>query len=473
MNEEKRFDDLLQSKLETDFPFDVNWEETEKIIKADEALRKRRRALIILFSSLALILATIVSIPLIKNSVSPHSLNNPASVPIAVKSPVIVPENKSTTSNSPAINKSTIVKPVAGNLSPVVNNNEPNSSIKSKLPVSGKSSVVSNPLPAVIGNKSHVYSTKTNPSVSGQSSGISHKPTNSSTKTSQYASIANTATLPKKQQMNSVSPGVLTANASGETAKSQVASILLSVVPDIDITTWTAGDNSNNSSLTSGLMSTPDFTGNIKNYGIPKNIFSIDAGVGYSLGWKSDNGTDANGFNYIIGIRYTHNFNKSWGFSLGVQYNQLTHVNAQYSGSIQRYDYGTYDSVNAVSVNTLHFLAFPLKVRYNLNNKYSFGFGPTFQYLITSTGTQTTYIITDNNYGKSYGSSSASGYTEGFNPLNVQLALEGSRKITGNLFISLELYYGLTDVEQNSFFHGSPAEQDKGIRLILNYNFLK
>ena len=200
-------------------------------------------------------------------------------------------------------------------------------------------------------------------------------------------------------------------------------------------------------------------------------LFSVDAGAGYSLGWMKAGATQGSGFSPVLGISVTHYFSTNISALIGLQYNSLTNVNTLYSSTSAQYDFGAVSDVTSVTLKTLYYVALPIKFQYSLNSNSMVSGGVNILYLLNSNSNVVSY--NQNYFGTSgYTSTDKMGYMDGLNNLDAQVTLAYRRKIQ-RFTVSAEGYYGLLDIENNSFFNTNVFERNSGLRIMLSYDIIK
>jgi hypothetical protein len=201
-------------------------------------------------------------------------------------------------------------------------------------------------------------------------------------------------------------------------------------------------------------------------------IIGIDAGGGYSLGWKSGDTSQANGLSPLFGVTITHFFSKKIALSAGMDYTNLTKLKTSYSNSTTTYDFGASYTATTITPKTLHYAMVPLTLQYYINDNNAICVGASVLYLINTSSTVTTSTQNDLNPMTSQ-SKTSMGYTDGFNKLDMQARLAYRRRIYKSFSASIEGYYGLLDIEENSFFSSNTFQRNSGFRLILSYDLIK
>jgi hypothetical protein len=515
INEEEKFNDLLRSKLsEREFFFDeLNWEKAEKALIKEENARKRKRVAIIFAGGF--LLGAMVMFPLAnllsnKQSVTASietkgSNNNSAvaandrqpgtqansasannSVPNASANAEVqhnpsVQENSASTNNESVKNKQSVAQQTT---SANQDNSKPVSEKKHKkhsvaLAVANNQQTASN-------NYDYVRPTS-------ERKHKKHATTLVTTNGQQTTSSNNTYANTQPSNVNSTAPD--NKQESGGNANNSQTGSQNTTPTQTTATTPTQGNtgtaltgNSGNQVPDSSHKSTPPVTANPSNTpslfpeqkpaksnkpSSSSTVISVEAGGGYSFGWKIEESNKAgNGFSPLAGVSLLHNFSEKIGLYVGVRYQMLTNINSSYSSSSGSYDFGVNSTVTSVNTQLLHYIAAPLGLQYNFDDKNALRFGGTILYLL-NTSSQVTTATQDGVKPVTSQKKSSLGYTDGFNTLDAQLIIAYRRRLFKAFDVSAEAHYGLMDIENNSFFNSSTFQRNSGIRLVLSYDIIK
>jgi hypothetical protein len=204
---------------------------------------------------------------------------------------------------------------------------------------------------------------------------------------------------------------------------------------------------------------------------VPKYLISVEAGGGYSLGWKYHDTAQGNGVNPIIGIGFTKPINEKWSVKTGVQFSMFSNMNSvPFIIKHVAYDFNYHSNDTAVTTQKLYYVTLPLQVEYKVGQKNAVGMGGTLSYLINATGTVKVYSVNGNTVTNINAYSQNIGLK--YNPWNASLYLLYKRNITNKFSVYLIPYFGLMDIKSNSFFGENNFERDSGMKLLLSYNIL-
>ncbi len=208
----------------------------------------------------------------------------------------------------------------------------------------------------------------------------------------------------------------------------------------------------------------------------PATTLSIDAGAGYSLGWKTETSKAGSGISPLIGIRLNHSFTKNIALDAGLMYYGLTNLHCPYSSTFVSYGFGYNTSTTTVSPQVLNYLALPLEFQFHFNRNNAISLGATLLYMVNVASN-----VTVSRQNQLEASTSqriiAFNFMDGFNQFDAQLVVAYRRRLFGRLGAGIEAYYGLFDVENNpadnTFLYNNTFERNSGFRIILSYDIIK
>ncbi|HXP52360.1 MAG TPA: hypothetical protein VN922_20570, partial [Bacteroidia bacterium] len=204
---------------------------------------------------------------------------------------------------------------------------------------------------------------------------------------------------------------------------------------------------------------------------VPKYIISVEAGGGYSLGWKYGDTAQGNGVNPVIGIGFTKPINENWSIKSGIQFSTLGGMSSvPFAIKHVTYDFNYHSNDTAVTTQKLYYAILPLQVEYKVGQKNAVGLGGTLSYLINATGTIKVYSVNGNTITNINAYSQNIGLK--YNQWNASLYLVYKRNITNRFSVYLIPYFGLMDIKSNSFFGENNFERDSGVKFLLSYNIL-
>ncbi len=205
---------------------------------------------------------------------------------------------------------------------------------------------------------------------------------------------------------------------------------------------------------------------------VVEGIF-YEAGAAWLYGWKGPMKRDARGFSPMAGINYMNRLNNRCGLSFGVQYMMVSKLsNSSKTSRVSSYVYGEQSQVTVITPTTLHYLAVPLRIHCYANRNNCFGTGVNLGYLLNVDAKVTSYEETAGVKGAEE-TIRQGGYTQGFSWYDTQVAVFYRRKINASLALQTEIFFGLTDVKQDTFFGYNNKERNSGVKLSLVYHAFK
>ncbi|HTB32539.1 MAG TPA: hypothetical protein VK808_10960 [Bacteroidia bacterium] len=204
-----------------------------------------------------------------------------------------------------------------------------------------------------------------------------------------------------------------------------------------------------------------------------RNIFSFDIGTEYSGGWQSGTLVQGKGFNFVLGLGYSHYIGKQWFIKTGLQGSTFGNMSTfTYNYQQVSYQGGHYIANDSVIITKrLYFLRVPLQFEKYIGHKSSIGFGGAVWYLLGSSGSATTYQQIDNNPPYNAKTYSQNIELPGYTKLNFSAHALYRYTFSHKLSISGMFYWELTNMENNTFFGFNDIEKTKGIQILASYNF--
>ncbi len=513
MNEEEKFDDLINSKLsERDFPFDeLNWDEAERLI-----IRQQKWSTIRKFSlvfSAGLIAGAAIMIPFItgnhstipnvvitKQDIQHNSVDQNTTLQQNNTDQDKATDNKNIEKSSPSV-PTAFVKKNSGT--------DEHSSPKSLSSTSKVSNGRLSLLAKGEGWKTKSKKKQHSASVvvaSVDNTGKKHKPiqTHSNDRVVDQTVNNNAVNTPEQ---NTSQPVVISDNKNNKKIADNVLSpapennnsAQVNNPPQVNSSTQlnNKAENKNNTSATpaSGKITTsntetskvskpatidtshispPMLPGTTPNFGpYTANIISAYAGVNYAFGWNNTDGKEASGVTPMGGIEYAHFFSKKVALSAGVGYAELTKLNKTYSSSITQYDFGANATITSVTPKTIYYLSIPVEFQYHFTEKLSANLGLNYLWMLTTSSTLNSYNENYLGQQSNMTSKTQNGYTQGFSNYDFQLILTGTYMFTERFGISAQYYNGLVYIENNSFPGVNQYERNSGFRLFLSYQLVK
>jgi hypothetical protein len=199
-------------------------------------------------------------------------------------------------------------------------------------------------------------------------------------------------------------------------------------------------------------------------------IVSFEAGGDYQMGWMNETGREGSGLAPVFGIHFYTQATSKWLLSSGLQINTVQGLGfSQKIAKTTIIKFGEESDVTKITPNAAYYLVLPLKLHYVLSDKTAISLGCHVNYLITTKSRVETYYEKAG-VQQDHSSYTAYGYTQGFRQWSSQVSLGYRYLFYKKLSAGAEIFYGLTDIKENSFFHVPVYERNSGIRLVLAYN---
>ncbi|WP_317896877.1 hypothetical protein [Aurantibacillus circumpalustris] len=210
---------------------------------------------------------------------------------------------------------------------------------------------------------------------------------------------------------------------------------------------------------------------------LPKKLLShrifLEAGMNYQLGWKTNNKTEANGINPLVGLQYYHDVSRRFGLSLGLFYTSINNLSAtSHTSTTTRLKFGEEIEATVVTAKNMHYLLLPLKLSYSFSRNDFVCIGYTLAYLLDVASKIETFS-TRLNYSSTPVVSKSMGYTKGFNPYDGQIAVCYRRRLYKELYVNGEFFYGLSDIKNDIIYKLEGFERAYGFRLSVGINLWK
>lgn len=490
MSNEEKFKETLNQKLsEERFEFDAsNWAGAEALLDAD---KKGKRGLYYLIPFLLILtgfstylLWPVTNFNAIENlSENKFNLNTESIAKIKNTSiNQMQVENKSTISSLPFKHPSPIVKPTEStemnqpatinqNNMPLVTENISKSNTQqtnNQTNTIQNTNIGSNPIQNNLNSEKNennptiITSTVENKSSNQNETIETEKPLVTSPVNSVLPEAPITPSLESKTENTNTIANVsetfnIPTKEKNELAVTSMPSVSSTLLPDTNSNT----NQINNEVISSTLAPSPT------------SFLFIELGTNYNLGWKNLGTKDANGFNPLFGVFFQSMIVKKFGFSFGMQYSSVGNLSfSSKTSKVTRYGLGEESSVTIITPSKLHYVFVPFKINYEYKEKNVFTLVYNLGYLLNVESQIETYNehFTYNDNHKSY---KTGGYTEGFGIFDSQIAAGYRRKLYKDFWLNAEVFVGVNDVKNNTFFESNVFERNKGLKMSLMYNVFK
>ncbi len=494
MHSQKEFDEIIKNKMDSqEFPFDeANWEKAAAMI--DASRKGKNRAGLWIFSTLIVLTCGLIGVYTFTNifsSDNEQTAQNTNTAKINAEqlgNSVVLPTITDTQESKPEeINSNTSVNTESKAISESENKTNTNKIYETTKTASSKNSVGLSKTSTAGSNEN----TNLNTSSSANANINLHKVEKKTFAEKKVLEEKTTKPIVKTSDPNNSAIAKETKTPENGDTKTKILSDLkpiaatpietektTSLTPAAEKTELAvaAVDTSAKELAKTPKIDTASVAEAAKPIVVPpliKNYVAFEAGADYLLGWENPGSTDANGFNPIVGINYTHFFNKRIGFTIGAQYNTVGNLSySNHTSMVTSYTFGQENDVTVITPVRLHYVVAPLKFNFAFNPKNIIGVGCNIAYLMSVDNKVDTYNERLN-YTSEHSVSKTKGYVSGIKNFDTQLSVFYRKTIYKELSVNAELLYGLTDIKDNTFFNSNMYERNVGFKLTLQLNVFK
>ena len=171
-----------------------------------------------------------------------------------------------------------------------------------------------------------------------------------------------------------------------------------------------------------------------------------------------------------VGIEYTHKFLQRWLIGIGAWYSPQGGYRLRDTATQETFFFDHVVSQQAIHIDRLHKLYFPLSIYYKLSNAHVIGIGIQPSYLLTTTGNyiEIKHSTTSNSRSED---TNVKGYMDGIKPVNFAMHLAYKYKLSKRLDFGLRLSHELTSAYEREYFYGINTKPSWGLQALLHFNF--
>lgn len=205
----------------------------------------------------------------------------------------------------------------------------------------------------------------------------------------------------------------------------------------------------------------------------PRNALSWIGGVNLSQGFQNGlpNRATFTGFP-VVGLGYRRMLAPRWDLNLGLFYQARGGLNSDTTVVSRYLGFGGREETESLEINSLHYLEVPISVSYYLRGRHRVQAGAYMAYLLGARATLRQQVI-ENGRLISERSSKVYGIRQGFNAWDYGLMLGYGFQANKQLRIGTQLYWGMADVSENSFFENVQMDRNLQLRVSLSYDLWK
>lgn len=199
-----------------------------------------------------------------------------------------------------------------------------------------------------------------------------------------------------------------------------------------------------------------------------KHYLNAEAGTAWLYGWNVNGTQDGRGFNWFGGVNYGMYLTKKADISLGLQVYNIGNMNQPFFDVAKtEFGFSSATTRTTIAVNSLYYLAVPVKFTWALDMQNSLGLGCNFGLLMDARNTMETVYSTDVATRKE--TVRTKGYYEGgMNPTNIQLSAFYKSSFGDRLHVNGEVTWAPLDIFKYSNSKINTANSF-GLRLSVQY----
>ena len=172
----------------------------------------------------------------------------------------------------------------------------------------------------------------------------------------------------------------------------------------------------------------------------------------------------------LIGLEYTFHLTSRWSVGLGAWYSPQGGFSLKDTATQETYFFDHVVSQQAIHIDRLHKLYFPLSIYYKLSNAHLMGIGIQPSYLLNTTGNyiEIQHTTTSNSRSED---TNVNGYMDGIKPVTLAMHVVYKYKLSKRLDIGLRLSHELTSAFEREYFYGVNTKPSWGLQALLHFNF--
>lgn len=478
MNFDDKFDKLIRKKIteagENGFEFDEsNWQKASRMIDAERGAAGGVKSgkLFLMVGTALLGVATVALLGLtIRNSSEQNQLAEATPVSVSANNNAPVSTDNTTqltvsgVEQTSSANVNTNSEAVGSSNEIASNKNTANSSLNT-IANSGNNAVINNTA-AKSGNTEHVIAehSNSNAGTQGNATGKINRKNNFSN--GKNSSVNNPIAHITGKDQNPATPGVMNENGNEQEITSASPAENFEYMESRSFLLQTGKDPSLKASPVEAVKKDDDY---FKKKNRHIHFMNVEGGAAFMFGWQTAKGRDAMGLNGFAGLNYGLYINDKTTISVGTQFYHISHINDPfYSRTSYKYDFGANGTTTNITSNSLAYVSIPVKISYAISKQSKVGVGFNAGMLFNGKNTIETFTEQD---GAKINDTRVSmpGYYEGMNQKNMMLSVFYSQKLSKRVNLNGEFVYGLSDTYSNTVTKTNTKENQKGLRLSIQY----
>ena len=172
----------------------------------------------------------------------------------------------------------------------------------------------------------------------------------------------------------------------------------------------------------------------------------------------------------LIVLEYTFHLASRLSVGLGAWYSPQGGFSLKDTATQETYFFDHVVSQQAIHIDRLHKLYFPLSIYYKLSNAHLMGIGIQPSYLLNTTGNyiEIQHTTTSNSRSED---TNVKGYMDGIKPVTLAMHVTYKYKLSKRLDMGLRLSHELTSAFEREYFYGVNTKPSWGLQALLHFNF--
>ena len=172
----------------------------------------------------------------------------------------------------------------------------------------------------------------------------------------------------------------------------------------------------------------------------------------------------------LIGVEYTFHLAPRWSVGLGAWYSPQGGYSLKDTTTQETYFFDHVVSQQAIHINRLHKLYFPLSIYHKLSNAHLIGVGIQPAYLLNTWGNyiEIQHTTTSNSRSED---TNVNGYMDGIKPVTFAMHLAYKYKLSKSLDFGLRLSRELTGAFEREYFFGINTKPSWSAQALIHFNF--
>ncbi|MCG3166099.1 MAG: hypothetical protein POELPBGB_01875 [Bacteroidia bacterium] len=205
-----------------------------------------------------------------------------------------------------------------------------------------------------------------------------------------------------------------------------------------------------------------------------KNAWGVMAGVGYLFPYYSTIGENDNRgiIGFTGGIYYQRTFSNRIELGVSAVYSSRGALNYDKTFTNSNYGFGIESDITTISPQTLHYLNFPLHIRFNISQRSHISIGAAYYQLLATTS-KVTHTIESSFASTLTSSEKQTGEHKGFRKNDIAAFIGYELTLFDRMNAGLQFSYGFYDITNNSYNNLNGNDRNISLQLHLKYDLIR